>query len=54
MGQRIAGYVQFMCQIVNLNNASAEAKERAITAFHERMVIVEKELGRIHDRLRLE
>lgn len=54
MGQRVAGYVQFMCQVVNLNNASAEAKERAVAAFYERMVVAEKQLGRIHDELRLE
>ena len=54
MGQRIDEYIRFMCQIANLNNASAEAKERAVTAFYERMRVVEKQLGSIYDELRLE
>ena len=54
MGQRIDGYVRFMCQVASLNNASAEAKERAVTAFYERMLVVEKQLGSIYDELRLE
>jgi hypothetical protein len=54
MGQRIDGYIRFMCEVGNLNNASIEAKERAVKAFYERMLVVEKQLGRIHDELRLE
>ncbi len=54
MGQRIDGYVQFMCQVGSLNGTSAEAKERAVAAFYERLVIVESQLGRMHDSLRLE
>ncbi len=53
MGQRINGYIQFMCQVGSLNGTSAEAKERAVTAFHERMVVVESQLGRIQEDLRL-
>jgi hypothetical protein len=54
MGQRIAGYVRFMCQVGSLSGTSAEAKERAVTAFFERMVVVESQLGRIQEALRLE
>jgi len=54
LGQRIDGYVRFMCQIAGLSGTSAEAKERAVTAFHERMIVVESQLARIHDELRLE
>jgi hypothetical protein len=54
MGQCINGYVQYMCQVGSLNSTSAEAKERAVTAFYERMVIVEGQLGRIQEDLRLE
>jgi hypothetical protein len=54
MGQRIDGYVRFMCQVASLNGTSAEVKDRAVTAFYERMVVVEGELGRIHEALRLE
>ena len=54
MGQRINGYVQFMCQIGNLNGTSAEAKEKAVVAFYEQMVVLERQLGRIQDALQLE
>jgi hypothetical protein len=54
MGQRIDEYVRFMCQVATLNGASVEAKERAVTAFYERMVVLESQLGRIHEDLRLE
>jgi hypothetical protein len=53
MGQRITGYVEFMCQVCALAGTSAEAKERAVTAFHDRMVVAEKQLGQVHDDLRL-
>jgi len=53
MGQRINGYVQFICQIGNLAGTSAEAKERALAAFHERLAALERQLGRIHDELQL-
>ena len=53
MGQRISGYVRFMCQAGSLNGTSVEAKERAVRAFYERMVIVEKQLGLIQEDLRL-
>ena len=54
MGQRISGYIQFMCQVGSLNGTSAELKERAVTAFYERMTLAESQLGRIQEDLRLE
>ena len=54
MGQRISGHVQFMCQVASLAGTSAEAKERAVTAFYERMVVVESQLGRIQRDIQLE
>jgi hypothetical protein len=54
MRKRIDGYIQFMCQIAELTGASAEVKERAVTVFYEQMVLVERQLGRIHDEFRLE
>ena len=54
MGQKIDGYVRFMCQVGRLDGASTEVKEQAVTAFYERMVIVEKQLGCIHENLRLQ
>jgi len=53
MGQLIAGYVQFIGQIGSLNGSSAEAKEQAVTAFYERMLVAERQLGRIQEDLRL-
>ena len=54
LGQRISGHIQFMCQVASLEGTSAEAKERAVTAFYERMVVVESQLGRIQGDLRLQ
>ena len=53
MTQRINGYVEFMRQISNLNGSSAEAKDKAVAAFYERMVALERQLGRIQEDLRL-
>lgn len=53
LGQRIAGYVQFMCQVGSLDGTSDEMKQRAVTAFYERMALVEGQLGRIQEDLRL-
>jgi hypothetical protein len=53
LGQRIAGYFRFRCQVGGLNGTSAERKERAATAFHERMALLASQLGRIREDLRL-
>ena len=50
----VGDYIQFMCQVGSLNGTSAEAKERAVAAFYEQMLVVERQLGRIHEDLRLE
>ena|ERR1700722_13254685 len=54
LGQRINKYVQFMCEAGKLNATSAEANTRAIIAFYEQMVVMERQLGRIHDEFQLE
>jgi hypothetical protein len=54
LGQRVAGYVAFMCQMGNSNGVSADAKEKAVDAFYEQMVVVEARLGRIHENFQLE
>ena len=54
LGQRINGYVQFICEVGNLNGTSVEAKEKVVVAFYEQMVAVERQLGRIHDDFQLE
>jgi hypothetical protein len=53
MGQRINDYVGFMSQASGPNGASAEAKEKAVTAFYELMMIAVSQLGRIHEKLQL-
>ena len=54
LGQRVSNYVQLMCQVGALAGTSNEAKERAVTAFYEGMIAVERKLGRIHENFRLE
>lgn len=54
MGQRITEYIRFFCQLGNLGGTSAEAKEKAVIAFYEQMVVVERQLGRIQGNLQLE
>lgn len=54
IGQRINGIIRFMCDIGNLPGISGEAREKALTAFHERLIAVEKQLAQIQERLRLE
>ena len=52
--KRIDGYIEYICRIVDQTGTSGEVKERAVTVFYEQLLIVEKELGHIHDELRLE
>lgn len=54
MAQRINGYVQFMCQAASRKTTSTEVMEKAVVAFYEQMVVMESELGRIHDEFKLE
>jgi len=53
MRQRVNEYAQFICQIDSLQGTSAEAKEKAVSAFYERMSILERQLGRIYEELQL-
>jgi hypothetical protein len=54
LGERVAGYVRFMCDMGTTGGTSAEAKERALTTFYERLLVVERQLGRIQEELLLE
>jgi hypothetical protein len=51
MGERISGYIRFICKVGTLAGTSAEAKEKAVSAFYDRMVVLERQLGRVHDDL---
>ena len=54
MHKRINDYIDYMCQLAGMSGTSSEVKERAVTLFYDQMVIVERQLARIHDELRLE
>jgi hypothetical protein len=51
--QRINGYVEYISRVANLSGTSAEAKDKAVAAFYERMLILERLLGRIQEELHL-
>ncbi len=53
MGQRISGYIRFICQVGSLDGTSTEAKERAVAAFYDRLLAAEGQLSRIQEDLRL-
>ena len=53
LGRRINGYVQFIGKVGNLNGTSAEAKAKAVAAFYEKMIVLERQLGRIQEDLQL-
>jgi hypothetical protein len=53
LGQRIDAYIRFMAHVGRLSGTSAEAKERAVTAFYERLVVAEGLLGQVQEDLRL-
>jgi hypothetical protein len=54
MGKSLTRYVEFMCQAGNQGNTSSEAKEKAIFAFYDQMVVAERQLGHIHNEFKLE
>ena len=53
MGQRIDSYIEFMTQIGKLSGTLTEAKDKAVAAFYDRMVVLERQLGRIQEELQL-
>ena len=54
MGKRIAGFVEYMCTVRELTTTSDEAKEKAVREFYEKMLVVERQLARIHDEFKLQ
>jgi hypothetical protein len=54
LGQRIAGHIDFICGVPNLAGTSAEAKQKTVAVFYERLLALEGELNRIQEKLRLE
>jgi hypothetical protein len=53
MGRRIQGVVEFICQIANLGGTCTASKERAVTTFYDRLVIVERQLVKIQEDIEL-
>jgi hypothetical protein len=47
LGERIDGYIRFMCAVDRMGGSSAEAKEKAVAAFLERLAAIERELAQI-------
>jgi anti-anti-sigma factor len=47
MAEQVNGYVQLIRRIDSLQGSSAEAKEKAVAAFHARLTALERQLGRI-------
>ena len=50
LGLRITEHVQFM----GAPGTCAEVREKALAAFYERLVVVERQFGRIREGLQLE
>lgn len=50
---RVTEYVQFMSKVAQMKGTSAEAKDRALAAFHDRLARMERELGKIQEELML-
>ena len=53
LGQRVKGYVQFMCAVQKMNGTCAEAKQRSVAQFYDRLVLLDRELCRIQEELQL-
>ncbi len=53
LGKRVEGHVTFMGAIERLSGTSAEAKNRALTMFYQRLVTMETELNRVREELEL-
>lgn len=54
LGERIGAYLRFMSEIEEHAGLSDETKTRAAIAFYEKLIVVEQELGRIHEQYQLE
>jgi hypothetical protein len=53
LAEKIQGYIRFMCTADSLSGTSSETRDKAVSAFYERMVVLERQLGRIQEDLRL-
>jgi hypothetical protein len=53
LGKRVEGHVAFMSAVERMNGTSAEAKNKALSLFYQRLVTMELELGRVREELEL-
>jgi len=53
LGKRVTEYVQFMAAIEKVSGTSPEAKQKAVAVFYERLLVLERVLGRIQEELQL-
>jgi hypothetical protein len=53
LGERVRGCVQFMCAVEKMNGTCAEAKQRSVAQFYDRLVMLDRELCRIQEELQL-
>lgn len=53
MRKRVNGYVDFMGTVETMQGSSAEAKDAAVSAFHDRLAALQKQLELITEGLRL-
>jgi hypothetical protein len=53
LGERIQAYVHFMGKVSGMPGTSAESRDRAVEVFYDRLVIAERQLGRVQEDLEL-
>jgi hypothetical protein len=53
LGKRVDDHLAFMAAVERLNGTSAEAKNRALSQFYQRLVAMEQELNRVREELEL-
>jgi hypothetical protein len=53
LGKRVEGHVAFMSGVERMNGTSAEAKNKALSLFYQRLVTLELELNRVREELEL-
>jgi len=53
LGRKLEEHVRFVAAVEGLRGTSAEARGKAVVAFHERLLALERSLGQILEELRL-
>lgn len=53
LGDRVRECVQFMCGVDKMDGTCAEAKQRSVAMFYDRLLILDRELCRIQEELQL-